>query len=911
MVGSRSLKLKRSFSRIAFRQDKGGSTDHPPVPPLDADDTAYGEPVFERPIYLQPLAARSLSESASTSRRTSAASPSSVPTSPTRTGLFSRSIDLLAAHQTLARAQQRNNGGAEKTDLFPDKVDLLAARQVVMRQEPEASPAKSDKMFTQAKMVLVEQDTLDRSGFLKRIFSRQNRSSKEQNALEQSQSGGADPGHNDSVIPKMGPSPHTHPLLSKPYARDEFVHTRPQGSKPLESSLSVARRKGELALATRSASMRSITRGVPESNDSHANLPEPKKNDSEAEEAEVATETVPTVTTAAEAAPVAAAPVAAAAANSTVEVGYGQEWNFFVRCYAEGRFNISNPPDPPPRPSDFNHLIAPTPPNETERLRAVEQINLNYPRWASSKAEHLVQLATKVFGTSCASISFVDSHNEVMKAECGYQTSIIPRDSSIGAHVLLSTDSMVILDTKKDWRLQDNPLVTGAPQIRFYAGAPLTTPEGHVVGVFAIFDTKPLTDFPLPLRRKLVDLTKIASSDIEILIEEQRLIGNKDGEETPKHKSSGAATGEGETAASSGGTNKLTTKLLKNIEEESRQAQVVGSVGTEAGTSSVQDVISHDLFVRGDKSEEAQSDFPEPRNVSNKPQNQTWNASSTVAITPPQTPSRTSAASNESSLLKQTVSTPSGTNRSLSLSSDYDRPYVSRKHRKNMPRALKDTSKLGLKLDTHDDQQQQHPRSPGPVSSLTEAGFALSLIAGTLNYDLVYLLRVRPNPSWKGTEFTEFDSLSTRILVAHGLPKPEPVFDPFIHLRALRSEGGVIYQNPNQASSGADDDLGYGVGVLLPLLRDGVDELPLICTTDADGAEQEDAERKALTAAKIEAYSSCKGGVVLAAFKKQPSPGHDFSNEEVAYLREMGRGMKDIFIKGDILASPTPAENEA
>jgi hypothetical protein len=440
----------------------------------------------------------------------------------------------------------------------------------------------------------------------------------------------------------------------------------------------------------------------------------------------------------------------------------------------------------------------------------------------------------------------------------------------------------------------------------------LTTPEGYVVGVFAVFDTKPRTDFPLHLRRKLSDFTKIASADIEILIEEQELLNSRDVEEMPKYKSSGAATAEDEAAALSSRTNRFTTKLLQNIEEESRQAQVVGSVGAETGNNSGQDEISHELFVRGDKPEGATTDFPEPLDVSNRPpQNRTWNASSTVAITPPDTPRRTSAASNESSSLKQTVSTPSGTNRSRSLSSDYDRPYVSRKHRKNIPRALKDTSKQGLKLDTPGD-QQQHPRSPGPVSSLTEAGFALSLIAGTLNYDLVYLLRVRPNPNWEGTEYTEFDSLSTRILVAHGLPKPEPVFDPFIHLRALRSEGGVIYQNPNQASSGVDEDLGYGVGVLLPLLRDNVDELPLICTTNADDAEQEDAERKALTAAKIEAYSSCKGGVVLAAFKKQPGPGHDFNNEEVAYLREMGRGMKDIFIKGDVLASPaTPGEKEA
>jgi hypothetical protein len=84
-----------------------------------------------------------------------------------------------------------------------------------------------------------------------------------------------------------------------------------------------------------------------------------------------------------------------------------------------------------------------------ERLRAVEQINTNYPAWASSKAQHLVHLARTVFGTCYGSVSFVDSHNEIMKAEYGYQTPLISRGASIGAHVLLSTNSMVILDTGK------------------------------------------------------------------------------------------------------------------------------------------------------------------------------------------------------------------------------------------------------------------------------------------------------------------------------------------------------------------------------------------------------------------------------------------------------------------------------
>jgi hypothetical protein len=115
----------------------------------------------------------------------------------------------------------------------------------------------------------------------------------------------------------------------------------------------------------------------------------------------------------------------------------------------QGRFNVSNPPDPPPQPPDFNYLVAPVPPDEADRLKAVEQVVVNYPDWARSKAHHLVHLARKVFGTCYASISFIDGQSELMKAGYGYQTSFIPRSVSFGAHVVLSTNSMIILDTEK------------------------------------------------------------------------------------------------------------------------------------------------------------------------------------------------------------------------------------------------------------------------------------------------------------------------------------------------------------------------------------------------------------------------------------------------------------------------------
>jgi hypothetical protein len=345
MGGSRSLKIKRSLSRISFRQEKVVPTNHPPVPALDVDSRGHREPVFERPIYLQPLATRSLSDSPGTSRRTSAISPTStafpasLPASPTRAEVFSRSIDLLAAHQSLSRARPQSNPTTEQTpELSPESADILSTHQLVIRQGPTTPSPKPDNMFIQANMVLVEQATgsnsahaqhalsqapldatattgqqsLDRSGFLKRIFSRPAKNPRNQSPLEQSPQDGFDLGYNTPVIPKMGPSPHTHPLLSKPYARDEILPRRPQSKHRdglTESTLSIARRKGELALASRSASMRLAVAELPKRNGGISNSSE-SHNDGSGEGEKVTV-------------------------NTGTEAKSVREWGFFVKCYAE------------------------------------------------------------------------------------------------------------------------------------------------------------------------------------------------------------------------------------------------------------------------------------------------------------------------------------------------------------------------------------------------------------------------------------------------------------------------------------------------------------------------------------------------------------------------------------------------
>ena len=111
-----------------------------------------------------------------------------------------------------------------------------------------------------------------------------------------------------------------------------------------------------------------------------------------------------------------------------------------------------------------------------------------------------------------ACISLVDEHLEVVKAEHSFGRKYINRGDSIAAHVLLSSEPMVILDTVKDWRLRGNPLTQDTPHLRFYAGAPIVTFEGRTIGVFAVFDTQPRSAFPA--KRNLMDFARLAMTEL-------------------------------------------------------------------------------------------------------------------------------------------------------------------------------------------------------------------------------------------------------------------------------------------------------------------------------------------------------------------------------------------------------------
>jgi diguanylate cyclase (GGDEF)-like protein len=102
----------------------------------------------------------------------------------------------------------------------------------------------------------------------------------------------------------------------------------------------------------------------------------------------------------------------------------------------------------------------------------------------------LVELAALALGCRFSAISVIDERWQWIKAEIGLDLRQIPLSHSLCRHVVTQNDLLIVRDSTKDARFAANPLVTGGPQLRFYAGVPIRTKDGEPIAVLAILDTK-------------------------------------------------------------------------------------------------------------------------------------------------------------------------------------------------------------------------------------------------------------------------------------------------------------------------------------------------------------------------------------------------------------------------------------
>ncbi|RAV98199.1 PAS domain S-box protein [Pseudochryseolinea flava] len=132
---------------------------------------------------------------------------------------------------------------------------------------------------------------------------------------------------------------------------------------------------------------------------------------------------------------------------------------------------------------------APIPHNEAARLQALRHLQIMDSE-AEQDFDEMVKLASIICETPISLISLIDENRQWFKAKIGLDTRETHRDLAFCAHALDSDDILEVNDATKDDRFFDNPLVTGDPEIRFYAGAPLTTSTGLKLGTICVIDRK-------------------------------------------------------------------------------------------------------------------------------------------------------------------------------------------------------------------------------------------------------------------------------------------------------------------------------------------------------------------------------------------------------------------------------------
>lgn len=159
---------------------------------------------------------------------------------------------------------------------------------------------------------------------------------------------------------------------------------------------------------------------------------------------------------------------------------------------------------------------------ESDRLAALGRYDiLDTPR--EEAFDRVTRLAQRIFHVPISAVSLVDGHRQWFKAQCGLDADETPRGPAFCAVTAARRTPLIVVDASQDPAFAANPFVTGEPHIRFYAGAPLITSDGHAIGAFCVIDREP-REFDAGDLAILRDLAAVVMDELEL-----RRLANEDG----------------------------------------------------------------------------------------------------------------------------------------------------------------------------------------------------------------------------------------------------------------------------------------------------------------------------------------------------------------------------------------------